>query len=395
MSQKKAFHYDPWILFSAISLVCLGVLMVASSSVVISDRQYGHAFYYVSRQAVFLLMGCFFALVATRIQLKAWMDIGGYLVMASFILLFALLIPGLGREVNGSVRWLALGPFSLQVSELVKLFMVIYLAGYMVRRQEELRTRMRGFLKPLCILGGIAFLLLLQPDFGATAVLTATMLAMLFLGGVRLWQFIFLLIFACAALAVIAISEPYRLLRLTTFLHPWANPYDAGYQLTQSLIAFGRGGVFGIGLGGSVQKLFYLPEAHTDFLFAVLGEELGLIGQISVVCLFGVLILRSMSLSLHSYAKGQLFNAYLGWGLSLCLGLQAMINMGVNVGLLPTKGLTLPLMSYGGASLLVNCFVVGLLLRVAFESNGAGAGSLARRRGRFKKGQRSIRLNKA
>jgi cell division protein FtsW len=367
-----AFSYDPWILFSAVSLIGLGLIMVASSSVVISDQQHGHGFYYVTRQAIFLSLGCFFALVATRIPLKFWMQVGGYLVIISFILLLVLLIPGLGREVNGSVRWLALGPFSLQVSELAKVFMVIYLAGYMVRQQDEVKTRIRGFIKPLLILAGIAFLFLLQPDFGATAVLTATMLAMLFLGGVRLWQFICLLIVAAAVLAVVAISEPYRLLRLTTFLHPWENPYDTGYQLTQSLIAFGRGGVFGLGLGGSVQKLFYLPEAHTDFLFAVLGEELGLIGQISVVLLFGVLIMRTMLLSLRSYTKGQLFSAYLGWGLALCLGLQAMINIGVNIGLLPTKGLTLPLMSYGGTSLLVNCFVVGILLRVAFESGYIG-----------------------
>lgn len=365
---KNGFQYDPWILFSAISLVGLGLIMVASSSVVISDQQYGHPFHYVGKQAICLVLGCVIAFVATRIELKFWMNIGGYLVIASFLLLVLLFVPGLGKEVNGSVRWLSLGPLSLQVSELVKVFMIIYLAGYMVRREEEVRTRIRGFLKPLLLLAGIAFLLLQQPDFGATAVLVATMLAMLFLGGVRLWQFACLLVLACAALAVIAVAEPYRLLRLTTFLHPWSNPYDTGYQLTQALIAFGRGGVFGIGLGGSVQKLFYLPEAHTDFLFAVLGEELGLIGEISVVALFGVLVVRAMFLSLYSYHQGSSFNAYLGWGLALCLGLQAMINIGVNTGILPTKGLTLPLMSYGGASLLVNCFVVGLLLRVAFES---------------------------
>lgn len=367
-SGKRVFFYDAWLLFSAISLIGLGILMVASSSVVISDRQYGHSFYYITRQAIYLLLGSFFAFAATRIKLKFWLSIGGYLVLISFLLLLAVLIPGVGREVNGSVRWLALGPFSLQVSELVKVFMVIYLAGYMVRQQQALQTRVRGFIKPLLILAAIALLLLQQPDFGATVVLALTMLMMLFLGGVRLWQFVVLLIFAAAALAIIAISEPYRLLRLTTFLHPWSNPYDSGYQLTQSLIAFGRGGIFGLGLGGSVQKQMYLPEAHTDFLFAVLGEELGLIGQVSVVILFITFVIRAMFLSLRSYQNGHIFNAYLGWGLSLCLGMQAMINIGVNLGILPTKGLTLPLMSYGGTSLLVNCLVVGLLLRVAFES---------------------------
>lgn len=366
--KQKKIHYDPWLLLSAISLLGLGLMMVASSSIMISDRQYGHGFYYLMKQSAYLFLGCMLALMLTRIKLKMWQNMGGYLVILSFLLLLAVLVPGLGREVNGSMRWLSVGPLSLQVSELVKLFVIVYLAGYMVRRQEEVQTRIRGFLKPLSIVGGISLLLLQQPDFGATAVLTATTLAMLFLGGVRLWQFIFLLIAAAVVLAVVAISEPYRLLRLTTFLHPWSNPYDTGYQLTQSLIAFGRGGVFGLGLGNSVQKLFYLPEAHTDFVFAVLGEELGLIGELSVILLFSIFIGRSMFLSYKSYKNGRLFNAYLGWGLSLYLGLQALINIGVNVGILPTKGLTLPLMSYGGTSLLMNCIVVGILLRVAIES---------------------------
>jgi cell division protein FtsW len=266
------------------------------------------------------------------------------------------------------MRWIILGPISIQVSEFVKFSTIAFLAGYLVRRQDEVQTRVRGFIKPLLVVAAIAWLLLQEPDFGATVVITATVFGMLFVAGARLWQFIFLLILAVGALVVLAISVPYRLLRLTTFLHPWSNPFDTGYQLTQSLIAFGRGGVLGVGLGNSVQKLFYLPEAHTDFLFAVIGEELGLIGQLAVVILFLIFVIRSLLVSYRAYRNGHLFSAYLGAGLSMCLGLQVMINIGVNLGMLPTKGLTLPLMSYGGTSLLVNCLELGILLRLAYES---------------------------
>lgn len=342
--------------------------MVASSSIVISDRAYGYGFYYLIHQTVYLLLGITLACIATRIPLAFWQRISGYMILISFLLLLLVLVPGIGKEVNGSMRWIMIGPLSLQVSELVKFSAIVYLASYIVRRQHEVQTRIRGFLKPLTILGGIALLLLQEPDFGATAVIITTALGILFIGGVRLWQFVFLLLSAAGILALLAISEPYRLLRLTTFLHPWSNPFDTGYQLTQSLIAFGRGGIWGVGLGNSVQKLFYLPEAHTDFLFAVLGEELGLVGQLLIVTLFALLIGRALLISYRTYRYGHLFNAYLGCGLALCLGLQVMINIGVNVGILPTKGLTLPLMSYGGTSLWMNCLSIGLLLRLGMES---------------------------
>lgn len=355
-------------MLSAIAILGIGLLMVASSSIVISDRAYGFGFYYLTRQTAYLLLGLALGFFVTRIPLAFWQRISGYLILFSFVLLIAVLIPGIGKEVNGSMRWIIIGPLSLQVSELVKFSVIIYLASYIVRRQFEVQTRIRGFLKPLLLLSGIALLLLQEPDFGATAVIVATALGILFVGGVRLWQFIFLLFAATGTLALLAISAPYRLLRLTTFLHPWSNPFDTGYQLTQSLIAFGRGGIWGVGLGNSVQKLFYLPEAHTDFLFAVLGEELGLVGQFVVVMLFVILIGRALMISYRAYRYGHLFNAYVGCGLSLCLGLQVMINMGVNLGILPTKGLTLPLMSYGGTSLWMNCLALGVLLRLGIES---------------------------
>lgn len=364
----KKVVYDSWLLLSTIAILGLGLLMVASSSIVISDRAYGTGFYYLIRQTAYLTLGLVLGFFATRAPLLLWQRLSGYLVLLSFLLLIAVLIPGIGKEVNGSMRWIAVGPLSLQVSEFVKFSVIVYLASYLVRRQEEVQTRVRGFLKPLLLLGGVALLLLQEPDFGATAVITATALGLLFVAGVRLWQFIVLLVAAAGTLAVLAISVPYRLLRLTTFLHPWSNPFDTGYQLTQSLIAFGRGGVFGVGLGNSVQKLFYLPEAHTDFLFAVLGEELGLIGQVTVIALFAILVGRALLISYRAYRHGHLFNAYLGCGLALCLGLQVMINIGVNLGILPTKGLTLPLMSYGGSSLWINCLSVGILLRLGMES---------------------------
>lgn len=366
--RKKSIYYDPWILLSSVMLLGLGLIMVASSSVVISDRAFNYPFHYLIRQAIFLGLGIILGMTATRIHLALWQKISPYLLILSFLLLILILIPGIGHEVNGSMRWIILGPFSLQVSELVKLCVIIYLAGYLVRREDEVQTRVRGFIKPLLVIMALSLLLLQEPDFGATAVIAATALGMLFIAGVRLWQFIFLLAIALISLGTLAISVPYRLLRLTTFLHPWSNPFDTGYQLTQSLIAFGRGGVMGVGLGNSVQKLFYLPEAHTDFLFAVLGEELGLLGQLSVVVLFTILIGRGLLISYRAYRNGHLFGAYLGWGLSLCLGLQVMINMGVNLGILPTKGLTLPLMSYGGTSLWLNCLALGMLLRLAYES---------------------------
>ncbi len=366
--RKKSIYYDPWVLFSATMLLGLGLVMVASSSIVISDQSYNYPFHYLLRQALYLCLGLILGLGATRLPLAFWQRMSGYLLLLSSLLLILVLIPGIGHEVNGSMRWIIWGPFSLQVSEVVKFGVIVYLAGYLVRREDEVQTRIRGFIKPLLVLFLLALLLLQEPDFGATVVIVATALAMLFVAGVRLWQFIFLLALALCSLGMLAISVPYRLLRLTTFLHPWANPFDTGYQLTQSLIAFGRGGIVGVGLGNSVQKLFYLPEAHTDFLFAVLGEELGLLGQLAVVLLFGILIGRAFLISYRAYRNGHLFGAYLGWGLSLCLGLQVMINMGVNLGILPTKGLTLPLMSYGGTSLWLNCVVLGLLLRLAYES---------------------------
>jgi cell division protein FtsW len=287
--------------------------------------------------------------------------------MVGISLLLLVLMPGIGREVNGSTRWMSLGIINLQVSELVKLFVVVYMAGYLVRQGDEVRTSMRGFLKPMALLAVISVLLLCEPDFGATAVIVTTALAMMFVAGVRLWQFMILMLVVLAALSVLAVTSPYRMQRLTAFLDPWADPFNSGFQLTQALIAFGRGEWLGVGLGGSVQKLFYLPEAHTDFVFAVLAEELGLLGAVSVIVMFAIVVWRAFVMARLAEQCGKFFEAYLAYGLGVWIGMQAYINIGVNMGVLPTKGLTLPLMSYGGSSIMVMCVAIALLLRIDHE----------------------------
>ncbi len=275
---------------------------------------------------------------------------------------------GSGRQVNGATRWLPLGVFQLQVSELAKLLTIVYLAGYLVRRNQELRESVWGFLKPMGLLALICMLLLLEPDFGAAVVLLASALGMMYLAGVRIWQFSALLMVTGTAMASLAYFSPYRWARVVSFLNPWDDPFNSGFQLVQSLIAFGRGEWFGVGLGGSVQKLFYLPEAHTDFLLAVLAEELGVAGTALVIGLFTVLVWRAVLIGARAERVGRFFSAYVAYGIGLWIGLQAFVNIGVNMGVLPTKGLTLPLMSYGGSSMVVTCMALALLLRIGHEA---------------------------
>lgn len=359
---------DGWLLGAVVSLLLLGLVMVASASVSLADRQFGAPFHYLLRQCLFVMAGLGAAAVIMRTRLLFWEKGGVLLLLAGAALLVAVLIPGIGYQVNGSTRWVRLGFFNLQVSELVKLFVIVYLAGYLVRRGEEVRNTVKGFLKPLFILAVLSVLLLLEPDFGATAVMFATALGMLFLGGVRLWRFVALLAFVVLVLGGAALSSPYRLERLTTFLNPWADPFNSGFQLTQALIAIGRGEWLGVGLGGSIQKLFYLPEAHTDFLFAVLAEELGLLGVVTVIFLFTLVVWRAFVIAYRAEQSGNRFGGYLAYGIGMWIGLQAFINVGVNMGALPTKGLTLPLMSYGGSSIVVMCMAVALLMRVDYET---------------------------
>lgn len=357
-----------WVLAScALLLMLLGVVMVGSASFSMSEKIFGTPYHYLIRQSLFAFSGLGLAVLVARIPLSGWQNVRMWMLIVSLLLLVLVFIPGFGKTVNGSTRWLDFGLFRFQVSELVKLLMLVYLSGYMVTHQDEVRQNPWGILKPLGIFVFVAFLMLLEPDFGAAVVLMATMMGVLFLGGARLWLFGILSMLGAMAMAWLSISAEYRLARITSFLDPWADPYDKGFQLTQSLIAIGSGSWSGVGLGGSVQKLFYLPEAHTDFLFAILAEELGLLGVSMVILLFSFLVWRIFQLAHWSLLAEKPFAAYLSYGLGIWIGLQAFVNIGVNMGVLPTKGLTLPLMSYGGSSTLVMCLVIGLLLRVYHE----------------------------
>ncbi|MGQ3888429.1 putative lipid II flippase FtsW [Legionella sp. CNM-1927-20] len=373
-THKPLSLYDKWLMSAVLGLIIIGLMMVASSSVMVSTKYYHNPFHFLIRQFVFLFAGLFLALIIMRIDSSVWEKSSMPLLFICLMMLVAVLIPGIGHTVNGSRRWLSLGPIGIQVSEITKLIMIFYVAGYLVRQQKTVEKSIFGFIKPMLILSLIAFLLLLEPDFGATVVIAGTVMAMLFLAGVKLRYYVGLLIVVICCLAMLAVSSPYRVARLTAFLDPWADQFNSGYQLTQSLIAFGRGGWFGVGLGDSVQKLFYLPEAHTDFLFAVLAEELGLFGALLVLVLYSILVFRGLSIGYTAYSQERFFAAFIAYGLTFWLGLQAAINMGVNSGLLPTKGLTLPMLSYGGASVVVNCMIIALLLRIDHENRWQSLG---------------------
>jgi cell division protein FtsW len=360
-------RYDAQLVIAVLVLMGLGLVMVASASISIASRELGDPLYYFWRQGAYVAISLVLMLAATRIPLQVWRKLGPGLLGVCAVMLLLVFIPGLGREVNGSMRWLSLGPFNLQPSEPMKLAMVLYLAGYLVRRGELVRSTMGGFIRPMSMLAVIGVMLLFEPDYGATAVLFTTALGMLFLGGVPFWSFVGWASFVAVSMGVVVMAAPYRVERMLSFLNPWADPFGSGFQLTQALIAIGSGEWFGVGLGSSVQKLFYLPEAHTDFLFAVLAEELGMLGVLLVILLFTFIVWRAIAIGTRAEQAGHTYGAHLAYGVGLLIGLQAFVNIGVNMGILPTKGLTLPLMSYGGSSLLVNAFAVGLVMRVDHE----------------------------
>lgn len=385
ISPKKktmALTWDARLLLSSVSILLLGLLMVASASMTISARQFGQPLHFIIHQLVFAGVGVGVAWVCLCLPVRVWAVLSPLLFIGSVGLLGIVLVPGLGRTVNGSVRWLQLGPVVLQVSELAKLALVLYLARYLSYFQEAVRQDWRAFLWPLFLLGSLGVLLLLEPDFGTTAVMTTMVLGMMFLAGVRLRQFSVLLGGCAMALAGLLIAAPYRLHRLTSFLDPWAHQFAGGYQLTQSLIAFGRGGIVGVGLGNSVQKLLYLPEAHTDFLFAVLGEELGLIGTLLVISLVMTMVWRIFAIGKQAEVQKLFYSAYTCYGIALWLGVQSLVNIGVNIGVLPTKGIPLPLMSYGGSSMLVNCIAIAIVMRIQHENRHPSLQSPLTMRGR-------------
>lgn len=368
---------DKTLLWSAVGLAVLGWLMVTSASMDWAQRRFDNAFYISFRHGAYLLLAGVVAWVVAHMPLSFWKKLSGLIIVGALISLVVVLIPGVGREINGSTRWLSLGIMNLQPSEFAKLATVLYMAGYLDRRREEVQSKWSGFIKPLLVLSMIAVLLLLEPDFGAVVVMMATALALLFLGGVKAGQFFLTMVTVLAACIAILVSQPYRMQRLAAYMDPWSadNVYNGGYQLTQSLIAFGRGEWFGVGLGSSIQKLFYLPEAHTDFVFAIWAEETGILGAIVLVVLFAFLFIRAMRLGKRALDQQFYFAAYVAYGMAMLIGFQAFINLGVNMGLLPTKGLTLPFVSYGGSSLLACAIAMALILRVHHElaSNEKGS----------------------
>ncbi len=358
---------DAKLLLTVFALLAIGGMMVVSTSIPYAEKQFeSNSLFFIKRHFAYLVVALIAAYVTLGLKIELWQKYGPYLLIISIVMLVAVLF--VGRTVNGSKRWIALGPITIQVSELVKLFVITYIAGYLVRRTDEFQTQIQGFVKPLMVLSLITVLLVAEPDFGAAAVIAVTTLSMMFLAGAKLWQFILLSGCVGAALFGVAISQPYRYERLMIFLDPWKEPFGSGYQLTQSLIAYGRGQWFGEGLGNSIQKLSYLPEAHTDFVFAVFAEEFGFVGVFVVVCLFLYMFWRGMKIARNALKLQNAYAAYLAYGISIWLILQALVNIGVSSGALPTKGLTLPFISYGGNSLVVCSVAIAILLRIHFET---------------------------
>jgi cell division protein FtsW len=391
----SVLHIDTVTIALVLAISLLGLVMVTSASVSVASKESGETFYYLERQLLLMLMGGLGAVFVFCIPTQVLEKLSFPLLVTALVLLFVVLVPGLGHSVNGSRRWLRIAGINFQVSELARVLVLIYVASYAARREEELRGTFMGLVKPLGLLCCAGGLLLIEPDFGAATVLFATGFGVLFLGGARLRYVIAMTLFAAAGFGALAISSGYRMRRLKAFLDPWADPYNTGFQLTQSLIAIGRGQWFGVGLGESVQKLFYLPEAHTDFLFAVLAEELGLAGVLLTLALFIALIWRSFYIARLASDSGLKFQAYLAAGFGLWVGIQAFINIGVNMGVLPTKGLTLPLMSYGRSSLIVSLVWVGLLLRVYHEALLEKRGSATVRQRSSVLGERQVRARAA
>ena len=369
MSKKNVqYDFDNALIFVTGALLIIGLVMVGSASISIADGKLGQPLFYFNRQLIFAVIGLVLATLVVSVRLEVWRQLAPLLLIIGVGLLVLVLIPGIGREVNGSRRWLPLGPVNIQVAEIIKLFSIIYVADYLHRHHGQLHGSFFKVFGPLVLLGVAALLLLVQPDMGSVVVILSTVLAMMFLGGARLDVFAALMTIFAGLFAVLIWLAPYRLQRLQTFMDPWQDPFGSGFQLTQALIAFGRGDWLGVGLGSSMQKLFYLPEAHTDFLYSILAEELGLLGALSILVLFSVFIWRALAIGRAAELAGQVFGAQIAYGIGIWIGLQACVNMGVNMGVLPTKGLTLPLMSYGGSSLLLTCLAIALLFRVDLET---------------------------
>lgn len=357
---------DLWLLVPVLLLMAFGLIMVGSASIAVAESQGVGAAHYVVRHAVYLGLGVLLASSFAIIPIAFLERICRPMMLLAALVLLLVFIPGLGYTVNGSTRWISLGLVNFQVVEAVKLMVIIYVAGYLVRKSDMIKVRFFDTLKPLLLVGVLSGILLLQPDMGSAAVITAIVGGMIWLAGAA-WRHIAVLTMVTLPAFGWAAMEPYRLRRIVSFMDPWADPFNSGFQLTQALIAVGRGEVLGVGLGSSIQKLFYLPEAHTDFIFAVVAEEFGLLGVIFVLGLFMLLVTRMLSIGLIAHRQGKPFAGNLAFGVGLWIGLQALVSIGVNLGVLPTKGLTLPLISSGGSSVLMTCLAIGMVLRIRYE----------------------------
>ncbi|EGQ7789349.1 cell division protein FtsW [Vibrio cholerae] len=358
--------FDRQLVWIAFGLMLIGLVMVTSASFPISSRLTDQPFHFMFRHAIFLLLAFLTSSMVLQVPLDRWMKYSSLLLGISFFLLIVVLV--VGKSVNGASRWIPLGLFNLQPAEVAKLSLFIFMSGYLVRKHDEVRqTFFGGFLKPIMVFGTLAVLLLGQPDLGTVIVMLVTLFGMLFIAGAKLSQFLALMVAGVLAVVALIVAEPYRVRRVTSFLDPWEDPFGSGYQLTQSLMAFGRGEWFGQGLGNSIQKLEYLPEAHTDFVFAVLAEELGFVGVVLVLVLLFSLVLKAIFIGKKAFQHDQQFGGYLAFGIGIWFAFQTLINVGAAAGMVPTKGLTLPLISYGGSSLIIMSVAVSILLRIDHE----------------------------
>jgi cell division protein FtsW len=368
---KAQFHvrsnnlYDVPLIYCMVILVGVGFIMVTSASMPTAIRMFDNPFHFTIRHVVYLVLSLSLLMISTSLPMSFWKKANLPLLLAGIPMLIAVLV--IGREVNGSTRWIGVGPINIQVSEVAKLFFFCYLAGYLVRKKSEVQENLKGFIKPLAVFTVYAFLILMQPDLGTVVVMFVTTIGLLFLAGARLWQFFALMMAGVGLVVLLIASSPYRRARITGFMDPWDDPFGKGYQLVQSLMAYSRGDWFGQGLGNSVQKLQYLPEAHTDFIFAILAEETGFIGVFTVLTVLFVLIFRALNIGFNALKAGKEYEGYLALGIAIWFAFQSMVNVGASAGILPTKGLTLPFVSYGGSSLLVMTVAAGILLRVDFE----------------------------
>jgi cell division protein FtsW len=373
-SATSKFADLDWGLLSLIlAILGFGLVMLTSASISVAENSMGQPFYYLIQQLMAVVAGIIVAALVLNTPTEIWERSAPVLFLIAVALLLAVFVPGLGREVNGSTRWLSLGGINIQVSEPARLMVLMYVSSYAVRHRDDFGTSLKTFLQPMVLVAIVCGLLLAEPDFGATFVILLISMSVLFVAGAPIRYFIGLCVFVIAGLTALAVSAPYRLARLTGFTDPWGDPFGSGFQLTQSLIAIGSGEWFGAGLGNSVQKLFYLPEAHTDFVFAVFAEEFGLAGTIILIGLFSVLVWRAFSIAMAAAARDRFYQAYLAFGIAVWQGAQVFINLGVNMGILPTKGLTLPLISYGRSSLIITLAALALLLRIDMETRGVVA----------------------